>query len=255
MFNIEAFDIKLDTDFIGRNFLYSEQVDSTNSYLLKDSQYKKHGTVLLSEYQVKGRGRIQREWISAPDQNLTFSILFTKNLDANHLNLLNISASVAVAMAVENLHQLTINLKWPNDVLVNGKKLAGILTESVSKGDKIERAVLGIGINVNQANFQGKFDFPPTSIKMELKKAASRERLLSEILNAFEETYNILQNDPSKILDEWRSRCKMIGEKITVSDDKDSKFGIFVDIDEDGALLLKQGEKTNRIIYGDVSLR
>lgn len=255
MFKIEDFDIKLDTDFIGRNFLYSEEVDSTNGYLLGDSSYTKQGTVLLSEYQTKGRGRKNREWISASKSNLTFSILITQNLDGNFLTLLNIAASVSVAMAIENLHQLTIDLKWPNDVLVNGKKLAGILTESVSKGNKIEKAVIGIGINVNQASFPGRFEIYPTSVKSELKKEVSRERLLSETLNQFEEIYKVLLDDPNKILDEWRTRCKMLGENVTIIDESGNQFGKFVDIAEDGSLILKQGEQLKTIRYGDMSLR
>jgi len=87
-----------------------------------------------------------------------------------------------------------------------------------------------------------------------MKKHAVRERILSEFLNIFEEIYNTLLENPQKILNEWRNRSKYIGEKISVADDKSSRYGIFVDIDDDGALLLKEGDKISKINYGDISL-
>jgi BirA family transcriptional regulator, biotin operon repressor / biotin---[acetyl-CoA-carboxylase] ligase len=255
MFNIEEFDIKLDTEVIGRNFVYCEEVDSTNSVLLSSKDYNQHGTVMLAENQTQGRGRKNRQWFSNSGQNLTFSILLKDELNPDSINIINLGTSVCVAQALENLFQLNVELKWPNDVLVNGRKIAGILLESTSKGSKINRLVIGLGINVNQPNFPGKFDLPPTSVRKEFKDQVSRERLLSEILNNFEETLEIVKKDKSKVLNDWRARCKMIGEKVNVLEEDKVKFGVFVDIDDDGFLILKVGEKKEKIHFGDVSLR
>lgn len=255
MFNIEEFDIKLDTDFVGRNFIYSDEVESTNSVLLNNKEFSQNGTVLLAEFQSKGRGRKERVWISNAGQNLTFSILLKSDLKDYKLNLINLGASIAVAQGIENLFQLDAELKWPNDILVNKKKIAGILIESSSKGSKLNKVVIGIGINVNQPNFPGKFDIQPTSVRREFRELVNRERLLSEILNNFEDILSIIKSEPNKILNDWRNRCKMIGEKIRIVEGEKIKVGIFEDIDENGILILKSGDKTEKIHFGDVSVR
>lgn len=255
MFNIEEFDIKLDTEIIGRNFIYCDEVDSTNSVLLLSKEFNRDGTVLLAEFQSKGRGRKDRTWVSNAGQNLTFSILLKEEFKEKKVNLINLGSALSVAQSIENLYQLDVELKWPNDVLVNKKKIAGILLESSSKGNKINKVVIGIGINVNQPNFPGKFDIQPTSIRKEFKSIVSREKLLSEVLNNFEDILMQIKNDPNKILNDWRNRCKMIGEKVKIVLDDNIKIGIFDDIDENGFLILKVGDNIEKIHYGDVSLR
>ncbi len=255
MFKIEEFDIKLDTDYIGRNFIYSDEVESTNAMLLASKDSNQNGTVLLAEFQSKGRGRKEREWISSSGQNLTFSILLKSEFKEQKIHLINLSAAIAVAQAIENLFQLNVELKWPNDVLINKKKIAGILLESISKGNKISRVVVGIGINVNQPNFPGQFEIPPTSVRKEFHSIVSREKLLSEVLNNFEEMLETSKRSGKKVLTDWRNRCKMIGEKVKIIDEDKTKVGIFDDIDENGFLILRVGDKLEKIHYGDVSLR
>jgi len=255
VFNIEEFDIKLDTDFIGRNFIYTDEVDSTNTLLLNGKEFNQNGTVVLAEHQTKGRGRKNREWYSNSGQNLTFSILLKDDIEPKLINILNLGTSVVVAQSIENLFQLNVEVKWPNDVLINKKKVCGILLESTSKGSVINKIVIGIGINVNQPNFPGKYEIPPTSIRKEFKEEVSRERLLSELLNNFEEMYIEAKKNPNKILNDWRARCKMIGEKVKVVEDDKTKFGLFEDIDDEGFMILKIGDKREKIHYGDVSLR
>lgn len=253
MFNIEEFDIKLDTEVIGRNFIYCDEVESTNLVLLTSKEFNQHGTVILGEYQTRGRGRRERTWISNAGQNLTFSILLKNDLKDHKINLVNLGSSLAVAQALENLYQLNVELKWPNDVLVEKKKIAGILLESQSKGNKISRVAIGIGLNVNQPNFPGKFDIQPTSVRKEFKELANRERLLSEILNLFEDMLETWKNEPQKILNDWRNRCKMIGERIKITDGDKIKSGIFHDIDDDGFLILKISDKYEKIHFGDMN--
>ncbi len=254
-FIIEEMDIKLKTNFIGTNFIYYEEADSTNEELLNDASIKEHGTVLFANNQVKGRGRMNREWISKKDHSLTFSILLTENISANTVNIINLAASIAVAQSLENLYQLDVRLKWPNDVLIATRKVCGILIESQSKGDKLERVVVGIGVNVNQPMFEGGFNIPPTSIKKEFGKNVSRERLIAEILNEFEKLLKKIKHHPEEILNNWRSKCKMIGEKVKIIDGENELFGTFEDIDENGFLLLNNMNGITKIFNGDVSLR
>ncbi len=258
MFNIESFDIKLDTDVIGRNFVYSEELDSTNSVLLdKENKFKVNGTVVLAEKQLRGKGRKDRVWYSAKGLNLTFSILLTdKRYFKRNFSLINLAISLSVATAIENLHQIRTEVKWPNDVLAGGKKIAGILLESVSQGSKIEKVVIGVGLNVNQMMFQGSFSIQPTSLKIEMNdETVDREVLLAELLNTFEENLEKLLKKPENILKEWKARCRMIGERITIVEGDSVKYGIFEDVDDEGFLLLKTKDKTEKIHFGDVSLR
>lgn len=256
MLNIEDFDIKLNTEYIGRTFVYAEELSSTNTFLMdKKNGYNNNGTVVFAEKQTSGKGRKDRIWYSAPETNLTFSILLTKDkFLTNNSSLINFAASLAVAFSIENLYQLRTELKWPNDVLLDGKKTSGILIESTSQGNKIERFVVGIGVNVNQPSFQGTFNYPPTSIRIELGRNVERERLLSEILNNFELLLEKIKNNKNEVINDWKSKCKMIGEKISVVENDSEKFGIFYDIDEEGFLLLKTRDGIEKVHYGDVSL-
>jgi BirA family biotin operon repressor/biotin-[acetyl-CoA-carboxylase] ligase len=256
LFSIENFDIKLNTEYIGRTFVYAEELSSTNTFLMdKKNGYNNNGTVVFAEKQTSGKGRKDRVWYSAPETNLTFSILLTKDkFLTNNSSLINFAASLAVAFSIENLYQIKTELKWPNDVLLDGKKTSGILIESTSQGNKIERFVVGIGLNVNQPSFQGTFNYPPTSIRIELGRNVEREKLLAEILNNFELLLEKIKSNKNEVINDWKAKCKMIGEKISIVESDSEKFGIFYDIDEEGFLLLKTKDGIEKVHYGDVSL-
>lgn len=256
VFNIEVFDLKLKTNIIGRNFIYAEELNSTSSFLLEDkSNNLQNGTVVLAEFQSSGRGRLNRLWQSQKGQNLTFSVFLRGNKKLNRkISLINFASTLSIAYSIENLFQLRTNLKWPNDVLVSGKKIAGILIESVSSGSKIEKIVVGIGVNVNQTSFPEKFNIVPTSVKSEIHEDVDRERLLAEMLNNFEELIEKIQTDDKFILKEWRERCNMIGERITVFDGGKTLSGIFEDIDDSGFLLLKRRDRIEKIHFGDINI-
>ncbi len=255
-FNLENFDIKLDTEVIGRNIIYTDEVSSTNSFLLDPAiSGNINGTILIAEKQTKGRGRKDRQWYSTKGLNLTFSILLTdKRYFTKRFNLINFAAALSTALAIENFFQSRTELKWPNDVLINNKKVAGVLIESTSKGEKIERVVIGIGINVNQTSFQGSFNIQPTSLKMETGETIGREILLAELLNVFEETLDQVISNYKWVIKEWKQRCEMIGKRISIEDGEKIKYGIFDDIDENGFLILKNKENIEKIYFGDVSV-
>ncbi|GBD89874.1 bifunctional ligase/repressor BirA [bacterium BMS3Abin04] len=255
MFNIEDFDIKLDTANLGRNFIYAEEISSTNSYLMSSDQKLQNGTLFLAEYQTNGKGRLDRIWTSQKNSNLTFSILLKDVNKLSEINLINLATSLAIAQSIENLFQLNIEVKWPNDILIKRKKVAGILSESSIIGKRIDKIVVGIGINVNQTLFTGKYLIQPTSLRIEKKRIINREKLLSELLNILEEALQLAKDDPAKLLNDWRARCKMIGEIVKIESENVSKVGIFEDIDKNGSLILKVKDGHEKFYFGDVSLR
>lgn len=256
MLSIEEFDIKLETHIIGRNFTMLDEVDSTNKYALskKQGQYR-DGEVIFTEFQSEGRGRLDRKWVSSREQNLLFSILLNmENRKIQHPQLLNFAAALSVARSIENLHFIKTNLKWPNDVMIENRKVAGILCQSVSQGASISRVAVGIGVNVNQNNFSTGYSHEPTSLKIELKQMVSRERLFAEILNNFELNLKKLENDPAQIVSEWKQFCKYIGDQISVKTDNKEIFGILDDISPEGHLIVIDNMADRHIIsFGDVS--
>lgn len=255
-FDLELFELKLESEWAGRNFIYLEEVDSTNNYLL-DANTKNlpNGTVALAEKQLNGRGRFNRNWYSSRGQNLTFSLLLNhpKILEIP-LYLINLTISLTVAKSIDSVCLINTDLKWPNDVLVNKKKISGILIETQFSGEKLKKIVAGIGINVNQSQFMGDFHFPPTSVILELGLPMEREKLLAEFLNFLEESIDLMLSSPGTILSDWRKKCKMINEKIEVKTENKTFIGIMEDISDEGELLLNTGERVIRISNGDVTI-
>lgn len=254
LFNFDAFSLRLDTEWLGRKFLYFEEIESTNSYL-KESAQLESGTTVLAEFQTQGRGRQDRVWISNKGENLLFSVLLKKNVIApEHLNLLNMGAAVYIGEAIESLYLLKTDLKWPNDVLMNRKKVAGILTETTFSGSKFQHAILGAGVNVNQNEFAGKHPVTPTSIKLEAKTLIEREKLFAHILNSLEELIVEIDENPQSILKKWKAGCSLIGERIVIKNGPSVYEGIFEDVDLTGALMLNEGGRVFKYNFGEVSI-
>jgi len=256
MFDLNLFDVKLETSTLGRNFIYLEEIDSTNSFILdKKNKIELDGSIVLAEKQTKGRGRRDRVWYSEKGLNLNFSILITdKKLLSKNLNFLNLGLSLVISNSIDNLYSVQSNVKWPNDVLIKGKKTAGILLESSSKGSSIEKLIIGIGINVNQTSFMGEFNLSPTSLKLATKKNIEREKLLAEILNNLEDIINRIRVNPKSILEDWINKCDSIGKRIDVNQDGKILTGIFEELDENGFLLLRVKDKLTKIYFGNTSL-
>ncbi len=254
LFNFDAFSLRLDTEWLGRKFLYFEEIESTNGHL-KASSDAVSGTTVLAEFQTSGRGRQDRVWISNKGENLLFSVLLKKDVIApQNLNLLNMGSAVYIAETIENLYFLKTDLKWPNDILMNAKKTAGILTETSFSGNKFQHAILGVGLNVNQNEFAGKHPVTPTSIKLEAKTLIEREKLLAHILNSLEELIIEIDSNPKSILKKWKVGCSQLGERIVIKNGPNVYEGIFEDVDLTGALLLNEGGRIFKYNFGEVSI-
>ncbi|HEV8573976.1 MAG TPA: biotin--[acetyl-CoA-carboxylase] ligase, partial [Dehalococcoidia bacterium] len=202
--DLAAVEEGLTTRVVGRRFLYLTSTGSTMDVARAEAEAgAPHGTAVLAEEQTKGRGRFDRVWVSPAGKNLYLTLIMRPSLE--RLRSLSIVSSLAVALAVEDVTDLTPRIKWPNDVLINGRKLCGILVESETSGSSVEYALVGPGINVNFDVSQApEIAQIATSVKLEIGRETSREDLLAALLNRFEQLYDAAEGDV--VQQQWRSR-------------------------------------------------
>jgi len=253
--NISPADIKrnLKTELIGKKVIVYPSLPSTNDIAKREARKgAREGTVVLAEEQTAGRGRLKRAWLS-PRGSIALSIILHPT--PAQLPYLIMVASLAVAHCIEKLG-LETQIKWPNDVLVKGKKVCGILIESDVRGSAVDYAVIGIGLNVNLLTA----DFPEiaataTSLSQELGKELSRREMIRCLLVEAENLYLALPEGDS-VFREWRDQLVTLGKEVEVSSGKTGYKGVAESVASDGSLLLRQPDgNLIKIVAGDVSLR
>ncbi|MEN6318801.1 MAG: biotin--[acetyl-CoA-carboxylase] ligase [Syntrophaceae bacterium] len=242
-----------------RGIVYFSETDSTNIRAkLIANDGAPEGTVVVAEKQTQGRGRRGRRWFSPPGDGIYTSIILRPLLSPNEAPKLTLLASVAVAEAILSMTSLNVNIKWPNDILVNGRKIAGILTEISTEMDKIDYVVIGVGLNVNTP----WESFPPdirgraTSILTETGRPFPRIVLLRAYLEWLEIYYETLNSKGFQpVMNRWKNLADIIGRRISVEMIDRVSTGEVLDVDKDGFLLLRDTEGAiERIISGDVTL-
>ena len=240
---------------IGRMIIRLDEVDSTNEYAKElVGQGCLEGTVVLSETQSGGKGRLARKWES-PKGGMWVSICLKPKggLVGDKMGIAPLLSGCAVARAVEGVSGLNARVKWPNDVMVNNKKMAGILSESIMHGED-RWVIVGIGINVNNPIQEGyEFSDISTSIKEETGSELDQEELLVQLICEFERLYNMAESGKdAEVLDEWRGIADTLGKKVSINCISGEISGIARDIDEVGALILElHNGHTETILSGD----
>lgn len=251
-FAIDKVTQNLKIQTIGKNIFHFKEIDSTNLYvkkLIKDSI--EEGTVVIADIQTKGRGRKNRKW-SSHKGGLWFSILLYPDISPKYGMLITMASSISVVQGIESTTDLKTEIKWPNDILINGQKVCGILTELESKKNKISYVIVGIGLNVNNS-LDDDLKSVATTLKQEVGKQISREELLISILKKYDENYNrVKSEDYNFIRDSWLKYSKIIGKKIQVEDEKIVETGVVTDIDDNGFLILDTIHGKTRIVSGDI---
>ena len=206
-----------------------------------------HFTVVIAGRQTKGRGRLKRTWISQ-DGGLYFTIILRPYLPPFQSGKVNFMASVSLVRVLRAMYKIDAKVKWPNDILVNGKKITGMLSEMEADSDLISFVNVGIGVNVN--NDPSREEPNATSIAKLLGKSVSRKELLAAFLDDFERRME--KADYGKITDDWKKSTMTLGKNVRIITIKDQYEGKAIDIDEDGALIIELKDKTRKkIIYGD----
>jgi BirA family transcriptional regulator, biotin operon repressor / biotin---[acetyl-CoA-carboxylase] ligase len=233
------------------------KIDSTNSYLLKlgDEGFPE-GTVAVADEQSNGRGRFGRKWEAEPLSNLLFSILLRPNfLKRDEVFILTFSAAVAVADALEESAGLRTELKWPNDVLIDTRKVCGILLESSFEADILSHVVLGVGVNVNQTRFPEEIRGKATSLALSAGRKFDRDEILLTVLRMFSSLYEIVRaGDFYHIMKKWRERSTMFGQRITLKLADRSIEGIFDDVTDDGSLVIRTESGAQKFTAGEISI-
>jgi len=246
----------LKTRRFGSKVFCFEVIDSTNACARAlASCWADEGTVIVAEQQTAGRGRMGRTWVANPFENLTFSVILRPDTPAEGINLLPLYAGVAVAEAIERATGLSVVCKWPNDLLVNDKKVAGILIEGSLKESSVEYVVIGIGINVNQREFPPEISSTATSLIIEGGKEYSREDLFREVMRSMEAHYKGLTSHGfQRIIPKWIDRSAMIGRRISVNQNGSILTGTVKGVNEQGALLLDVDGTQTTLHAGDVTI-
>jgi len=247
------------TKVIGRDIQVFQQTTSTNDVIEKLARDGvKEGAVVFAESQTKGRGRLGRKWISPAKKGLWFSILLRPVLRPQELTQLTVASGTALRRGIQAYTGLRPEIKWPNDILVGGKKVAGILTELSGELDHVRYVILGIGVDVNQSanEFPLELRKIATSLKAELGKPISRAELAVELLRELDRDYTrIGSGNFAEVADEWEAHCTTIGQVVTIRIGDRQIRGRAESLGEDGALLLRTDHgHLERIIGGDVTL-
>ncbi|MBA7560312.1 Bifunctional ligase/repressor BirA [subsurface metagenome] len=244
----------LGTNFVGQRVIYYPSLTSTMEVAKQEAQLGAvDGTVVIADEQTAGRGRIKRVWLS-PKGSIALSIILYPSVV--NLPSLIMLASLAVVHSIEAVTGLRSQVKWPNDVLINGRKVCGILIESSVRGNIVDYAIIGIGVNVNLR----LSDFPEilstaTSLSAELGRDVSRLRVIRRLLAEVERLYLALQAGGS-IYEEWRDSLVTLGRRVRVKSGKIVYEGVAESVARDGSLLLRHSNgNLSKIVAGDVTLR
>ena len=247
------------TKIIGRDIRVFQETDSTNDIVEKLARDGlKEGIVVFAESQTKGRGRLGRKWTSPPKKGLWFSLLLRPELRTTEITQLTVASAIAIRRAIEKQTGLQSEIKWPNDLLIGGKKTAGILTELYAELDQVKHIILGIGIDVNLAcnDFPTELRSLATSLKIETGKAVSRAELAVHVLRELDHVYDRLCSGQfPAIADEWERHCTTIGQNVIIRTGDRRLRGRAESLDDHGSLLLRtEHGHLERIIGGDVTL-
>ncbi|WP_408955463.1 biotin--[acetyl-CoA-carboxylase] ligase [Natroniella sp. ANB-PHB2] len=245
----------LTTEIIGQNILYYQQVDSTNQIARKKAEEgAKEGTLVIAERQVAGKGRLSRDYFS-PQGGIWFSCILRPGLKPAWATRVTYIISLAVAKTINQLTTVEAKIKWPNDILINDRKVCGLLTEMGAELDQVDYLVVGSGINLNFPlnELPQQIHTKATTLYSELEKKVDRLQFIQRLLLEIETYYQQL-TDFDTILAEWEEYAYTLGKEVVIKDIKRERKGIAVEIAPDGALVIESNGKREKVYSGDVSL-
>lgn len=248
---------RLTTRWVGRNLEVYDMIDSTNARAVELARAgAPEGTLILAEEQTQGRGRLGRRWFAPVGSSLLMSLILRPALMPWQAQRATMLCSLAAIEAIAQVAGIAAQVKWPNDISCGEKKLGGVLTELGLRGERLDYAVVGMGLNVNlDVAMLPELMSPATSLSAEVGHTVSRPDLLAAILQGIEVRYEKMARGWSPRA-EWRAHLATLGQPVRVGTPEEVIEGIAQDVDEDGALLVHTREgQVRRILTGDVTLR
>ncbi len=240
----------LATKFMGQTVVFEEITDSTN-LLAKRNLSLDEGTLFIANCQTKGRGRLGREWSSEKDSGIYMSLLLKPQTDAEDISKITLICGCAVSRVIKNSQ-----IKYPNDIVVDGKKICGILCEMVQDENKNPAVICGIGINVNNQSFDKELQDKATSLFVQTGQKHSRVKIIQDFLCEFEMIYEeFLSHGISSVMQEYRQKCVNIGKEVVANYQNKKVVGLCTDITDDGAIAIQTDSKILKINTGEISVR
>lgn len=249
---------QLTTRFIGREMQYLENTPSTiwvgKQMFSEEGAEPPHGLVIIAEEQTGGVGRLGRAWVSPPG-GIWITIIIKPKIPVDHIFMITMAGSIAVARAIRHEYDLGALIKWPNDIFVGDRKAAGLLVEISAEADRVNYCLLSIGVNANIETDQFSPDLRNlcTSVSREVGHTVDRAALLARILKEFESRYDLLEaGEYETVLQEWKSLSCTLERRVKITTMKEGFEGEAIDIDNSGALLVRKDDgNVERVIAGD----
>jgi BirA family biotin operon repressor/biotin-[acetyl-CoA-carboxylase] ligase len=250
----------LRTRYLGKNTIYYESIGSTNSKAKELAERgEEHGTVIISEEQTTGRGRLGRDWVSPKYKGIWVSIILRPNITTQNISQITLIGAAAVQKAILEMG-IKAGIKWPNDIVLGGKKVCGILTEMSGEIDHINYLIVGIGINVNlkEEDIPKELKNVATSLLIESGKYIDRKVLLANVLNIFEDLYSdfVLNGDTKETIEICKENSILIGSEIQLINRGKVTVAKAIDISDSGELVIENHSgNLEYIVSGEVSIR
>ena len=251
----------LKTQTVGKKVYYFDTIDSTQNYAIEISKKKtENGSVVISQIQTAGRGRMNRKWVTVKG-GLSMSIILHPKFDTSVSTLLPMAASLALATAIQKTINMKPNVKWPNDVVIKGKKVAGMIVDASIQSNLIESMVLGVGINFKvdtkhlERQLKGTENFYGVASLLKVNDTTNPLVIVQNFLSELEKMIALLdQGKVSSIIQKWEKISTTIGKKVSIKTNDGMITGLAKKINSDGSLNIVKNGKTQRLLVGDISI-
>lgn len=237
--------------------IYLDEVDSTNNYARSLSDTMNSDFLVVSDMQTLGKGRLGRIWDSPAGTGIFMSLCIKPNIAIEKASMITLVMAISLCDAIDELYSVNTSIKWPNDIVLNSKKISGILTEMSSDIDGIKYIISGVGINVNNREFSDNIKETASSLFLETGILMDRSKLIASIIHHFYNNFNIFlkTEDMTGLKEKYEKHLANIGKEVKILDPKGEYNALALGIDKTGALLVNIDGKIKRIISGEVSVR